>query len=142
MIQWTSPLTFSFSGTVSPGRTLGITQFVFAGSTTIDFKESSIKRLAVGKSYHLRNILHLHVGIATVCENAHSLLYTIFIDKGCIIHMKAHIDHGRYIASIGAQILGQILGRIILVLVFLLDKDYLKYFCFSSSINLGFINER
>ena len=43
--------------------------------------ESGIERLAVGKTNHCTDFLHILVGITLVCQQMHSLLDAVFIQQ-------------------------------------------------------------
>ena len=62
--------------------------------------ERGVKRLTVGESDHIADLLHTKILIALVYENGHGFLNTILVNEGRVVHVETNINDGRNIAGI------------------------------------------
>lgn len=92
--------------------------------------ESAIERLPIGEAHHIGYLLYTQVGIARVLQQRHSLFYPQPIDKLREIGMITHTKHYRYVARIGVQKRGKLLGRKHTVAVSLLHNYSLQNLLF------------
>lgn len=95
---------------------------VFAGRASVDFAESEIEGLSVGKANHLRDFLDAEVGVALVGEEGHGFFDAELVDEGGIGGVEPGSDDGGNVSGVCAEVFGELPGGVVLVLILFLDE--------------------